>query len=177
MSKYIYLTAYGLGEKVRILLSYKKVEHVDERLTFEEHAPRKAAGEFPNGQLPVWIQNGKYYNESNAILRFLGKQYGMYPVDVEMAYVTDNAVDVCCDTHVKLKRHQKDKKFGEEEQATYVKNLEQFVRYFDKILVGHGNDFIAGEELTIRDCAIAATIFTFVYNDYLAGGTAFSDKG
>jgi hypothetical protein len=43
--------------------------------------------------------------------------------DAEMAYVTDNAVDICCDTDVKLKRHQKDKKFGEEEQATYVKNL------------------------------------------------------
>ena len=45
----------------------------------------------------------------------------MYPDDAEMAYVTDNAVDICCDADVKLKRHQKDKKFGEEEQATYVK--------------------------------------------------------
>jgi hypothetical protein len=31
--------------------------------------------------------------------------------------------------------------------------------------------------LTIGDCAIAAIIFSFVHNDALAGGAAFSDKG
>ena len=73
MSKFVYFGVYGRGEKVRILLAYKGIEHTDERIGFEEFGPRKAAGEFPNDQLPVWIQGGKYYNESSAILRFLGK--------------------------------------------------------------------------------------------------------
>ena len=31
--------------------------------------------------------------------------------------------------------------------------------------------------MTIGDCAIAAIVFSYVYNDHLAGGSAFSDKG
>ena len=69
------------------------------------------------------------------------------------------------------------KLFGEEEQANYVKNMTQFVKYFNKILADHGKHFIAGDDLTIGDCAIAAIIFSFVHNDALAGGAAFSDKG
>jgi glutathione S-transferase len=97
MSKFVYFGVYGRGEKVRILLSYKGVAHTDERIGFEEFGPRKAAGEFPNGQLPVWIHNGKYYNESSAILRYLGKLHGAYPEDAELAYITDNAVDFAND--------------------------------------------------------------------------------
>ncbi len=102
MSKYIYFPLYGRGEKVRILLAYKGVEYTDERITGEQFGPRKAAGEFPNGQVPVWVQNGKYYNESSAILRFLGKQHGFYPEDAELAYITDNAVDFASDFVGKL---------------------------------------------------------------------------
>jgi len=31
--------------------------------------------------------------------------------------------------------------------------------------------------MTIGDCAIAAIVFSYVYNDHLAGGAIFSDKG
>ena len=31
--------------------------------------------------------------------------------------------------------------------------------------------------MTIGDCAIAAIVFSYVYNDHLAGGSVFFDKG
>ena len=101
----------------------------------------------------------------------------MYPEDAELAYITDNAVDFANDFVGKFYPDQMGQKFGEEEQANYVENLTQFVKYFNKILADHGKHFIAGDDLTIGDCAIAAIIFSFVHNDALAGGAAFSDKG
>lgn len=111
MSKLIYFPVYARGEKIRILLAYAGISFVDERVTGEQFRPRKAAGEFPNGQLPVWVHNGKYYNESSAILRFLGKQYGFYPSNVEAAYITDNAVDFCADITPKIYPDQSAKNF------------------------------------------------------------------
>ena len=73
MSKFIYFGVYGRGEAIRMLATHAKVPFEDERLSGEQFGPRKAAGEFPNGQLPVWVQDGKYFNESTSILRFLGK--------------------------------------------------------------------------------------------------------
>ena len=177
MSRLIYFPVYGRGEKVRILLAYAGIDHVDERLPGAQFGPRKAAGEFPNGQLPVWVQNGKYYNESSSILRFLGKQHGFYPNDVESAYITDNAVDFSADITPKLYPDHAEKKFEQANIDAYVKNIEHFAKYFNKILAEHGKHFIAGDELTIGDFAIAAVIFSYVHNDALAGGAAFSDKG
>ena len=95
--KFIYFPLYGRGEKIRLLLAHAKVEHEDERIAFQSFGARKAAGEFNDGKIPVWIQNGKQYNESNSILRYLGKQYGYYPADIEEAYHADNIVDFCND--------------------------------------------------------------------------------
>ena len=59
MSKLIYFGLYGRAEKVRILLAHAKAEFENEVVDFAEFGKRKAAGEFNNGQVPVWIQNGK----------------------------------------------------------------------------------------------------------------------
>jgi hypothetical protein len=47
----------------------------------------------------------------------------MYPEDAELAYITDNAVDFANDFVGKFYPDQMGQKFGEEEQANYVKNL------------------------------------------------------
>ena len=176
MSKFIYFGVYGRGEKVRILLSHAKADFEDERLTFEQFGPRKAAGEFNNGQLPVWVHNGKQYNESSAILRFLGKHHGYYPSDADEAYHADNLVDYCADVVPKLYPDQMGQKFDEEAQDRYVKTITAFSDYLEKQL-GHGKKYVAGDSISIGDFAVASVIFSFVHNDALAGGAAFSDKG
>ena len=47
--KLIYFPLYGRGEMIRMLLAHKKLDYVDERISFEEFGKRKADGEFPNG--------------------------------------------------------------------------------------------------------------------------------
>ena len=39
-----------------MLLGHAKVIYEDERLSFEEFKQQKASGEFPNGQVPIWIE-------------------------------------------------------------------------------------------------------------------------
>ena len=46
----------------------------------------KATGVFPNNQLPVVVHKGKYYNESVAMLRFVGKHFGYYPENLNEAW-------------------------------------------------------------------------------------------
>ena len=69
------------------------------------------------------------------------------------------------------------KRFAQENIDAYVKVLEHFVKYFNKILADHGKHFIAGDDITIGDYAIAAVTFSYIHNDALAGGAAFTDKG
>jgi len=47
--KIIYFQGYGRAEATRMALAHANVAFEDERLTYEEFGPRKAAGEFPNG--------------------------------------------------------------------------------------------------------------------------------
>ena len=101
----------------------------------------------------------------------------MYPADPDIAYLADNAVDFCADLAGKFYPGLIFRDFGQEKQDEYVKNLEHFVGYLGKILAEHSKKFIAADEMTIGDCAIAALIFTYVLNDNLAAGATFRDKG
>ena len=87
--KIIYFPAHGRAEASRIALAHAKADWVDERIPGEEFGARKAAGEFPNGQVPVLVHDGKYYNESLAILRFIGRKFGSYPAEAEAAWEVD----------------------------------------------------------------------------------------
>ena len=60
MGKLTYFGVYARAEPVRMLLAHAKVEFEDERITFEQWGALKAT--MPNGQLPVWEENGKKFN-------------------------------------------------------------------------------------------------------------------
>jgi hypothetical protein len=45
-----------------MLANHCKIKFEDERLDRDSFLPRKAAGEFNNSQLPIWIENGKQYH-------------------------------------------------------------------------------------------------------------------
>ena len=63
MPQLIYFDVYGKAEAIRMMLHHAKVKFEDVRLTSEQFQSRKAAGEFPAGQLPVWVaDDGKMYN-------------------------------------------------------------------------------------------------------------------
>merc|ERR1712137_637639 len=88
------LIYFGLPESIRQTLKAGNVEFEDVRLTQEEFQQRKATGEFAFGQLPVLVlDNGTKVTQSNAILRWAGKQSGLYPQDDTLALQVDEVLD------------------------------------------------------------------------------------
>lgn len=176
-SKLIYFGIQARAESTRMVLAHAKADYVDERISKEEFAVRKEAGEFPNGQVPVWIQNGKQYNESLAILRLVGRQFGYYPAEHIDAWACDSIVDYSNDYIVKLvKPVFFEKRLDESGQKDYSDNLRAFVTYLSKRLE-HGKDFLVGDKLTIADFHVVSILFAHIYNDSYIGGAAFTDKG
>ena len=92
-----YFAGYGKGEAIRMLLAHAKVEFEDVTYTFETVADVKASGNLEFGQLPAVEIDGKWYAQSNSILRMLGKKYGYYPEDAYQSWRVDSTIDAVGD--------------------------------------------------------------------------------
>ena len=88
----MYFNVYARAEPIRMMLKHAGVDFVDERITMEEW-PEKKASDFPCKKLPAWHQDGQWFTESKAILRYVGVQHGFYPADYVLAWKADAIVD------------------------------------------------------------------------------------
>ena len=82
-------------------LSLAGVQYKDERLTFKEFGKMKKDGEFPMGSLPVWIEDGQKFVQSNSILRMIGIRYGLYSEDADEAWMIDSTMEHVEDVSIK----------------------------------------------------------------------------
>lgn len=73
------------------------------------------------------------YNESLAILRLVGRQFGYYPPEPEDAHTADALVDYSNDFIAKfVKLTFFEKKLDEEGQKEYAEFLKTYVTYLQK---------------------------------------------
>jgi len=91
--KVIYFQASGRAAGIRLVLTVGGVEFDDERISGEEFAKRKAAGEFPFGSLPCLEIDGKVIPQTASILRYAAKLAGSYPSDPVQAAFADAVVE------------------------------------------------------------------------------------
>lgn len=89
----VYFNVYARAEPMRMMLKHAGADFKDERVSFEDWPAIKAAGKYPGGTLPVWHQDGQWFMESKAILRYIGVQHGYYPTDYVVAWKADAIVD------------------------------------------------------------------------------------
>ena len=164
--KVIYFGVYGRVEFIRMLLTHAKVSFEDERLDGPAFGARKAAGEFPNGQLPVVVHNGKMLNESTAILRYLGKHFGYYPTDPHEAWYADSLVDYSNDFIGKTYPSIMNKNFNDDTKKAYTDIVNTYCAYFNKQLKSHGKAFIAGDKPTTADFHVTSYLCSFVNNKH-----------
>merc|ERR1712029_745484 len=93
-----YFQLYGRGEACRMALEHGKVNWEDNAVTGEAWTAFKASGKCANGQLPVLEVNGKYLNQSEAIIRFIGRKTGAYPTEDPFAcHFADSVINTCSD--------------------------------------------------------------------------------
>merc|ERR1712232_856483 len=139
----------------------------------------KEAGEFGQlaecgGGLPVYIEGGKTYYETNAILRMLGARHGFYSTDPDTMW----EIDVCMEkieqvfghkgvaphSHYCVGRLQGTS--SEEKTTNIVKMYEELCSWADMKLTKHGKKFLAGtEKPTVADFRYIVQFCDSIYND------------
>ena len=164
-----YFAGYGRGEAIRMLLSHAKQELEEVHYTFETVGEAKASGNLEFGQLPVLEHDGKFYAQSTAILRALGKIYGYYPEDAYTAWRVDSTLDAIGDL---LNAFYKGAFAPNEDlkktlmAAFFETSLPNFLAAIQKrIETNTTQEFIIGDKLTIADFALAAVAYSSFLNE------------
>ncbi len=150
----------GRGGAIRDALHIGRIAFEDVHVPPERFAARKAAGEFPFGSLPVLdveTPRGTVSTaQSNAILRFVGRRAGLYPIDDPVrALKVDEALDLGEDLYHVIgpsmaepdaQRRTAMRKILAEE------TLPRWGGYLERLLVANGRTgFVVGDSLTVAD--------------------------
>ena len=163
MGKLCYFDIHGRAAPIRMLLAHKGIEYEDERLSFEAFGALKAAGKVK--ALPVWEEDGKIFNESKALLRFLGTRHGYYPRDVNIAWQCDALVDYFPALVEKFNKHFLSEEFPEEVLDDFKETMDKLMEKCETQLTKHGKKFLVNENLTIADFMIFGNIASWFCND------------
>lgn len=143
--------AASRGEECRLALHLAGVDFQDDRLAGSAWAQLKP--DTPFGSLPVLEVEGKgRLAQSNAILRWVGTQYGLHPSDPWEAARHDAILAVCeelrgrVDPSSRTKDADEKKRMREELATGY---LQQWGRAVEQ-QIGDG-PFLAGDKLNVAD--------------------------
>jgi len=118
-----YFTSQALGEAIRLLLSYGKVQFNDVRINHATEWSSYPKETLPMGQLPILEIDGKKLYQSIAICRYLGKKFGLSGTTVMEDYEIDNAVDNVNDFRARIASgHYESNAVAKEEKMKVIKN-------------------------------------------------------
>ena len=174
--KLYYQQPIGRAEGIKLVLHYGKAEYERVALPVEELHKLAAEGKVQAdfGMFPVLERDGKFYSYGHAILRLLGKEYGLYPEDQELQYQVESFLENYRDLVGRLylviieKDEERKKQLGEEALTTHLPNFLNTwqTRYEKSGFVGH----LAGEKLTVADIQLYAFLRFVLKNDKVPFG-------
>jgi len=144
----------GRAEPARLAMYLGGIPFEDHRFTFPEFAEvRKAT---PFGQVPTLHVAGTVVTQSDAIIRYVGRLAGLYPVDAYQALLCDEVMSVVEDANVKLGPtlrmtgdEQKEARF-----ALVNGSMPMYLRWLQSQLMAHGGEFFADNRLTVADLKV-----------------------
>nr|AEY80028.1 glutathione S-transferase S1 [Laodelphax striatellus] len=159
--KLIYFNARGRAEHIRFIFAYAGVEYTDHRIVKEKWPEIKRSTPF--GMLPVLEVDGKAVCQSNAVARFLARQYNLAGKDEWEALQCDSLVDTLGDLKQVLwyYRSEQDPIKKEERRATLLKETIPFyLKKFEKVISENGG-FSVGNSITWTDFVFAVSLENF----------------
>ena len=169
-----YFDGYGRGEPARMMFAHANVEFIDDRIQLREW-PQLKQSKFGGMSLPVITVkagageiSGKQLNQSQAVFRFIAKECGYYPNDVEMQldhdWIIENYVDIFDPTISALGLiSQLDPKLAEEKQAKLFNELwPRFIESLIPYLKKSAGRFLFVDKLTEADFMVGR-----MYTDYM----------
>nr|QIM41217.1 glutathione S-transferase [Calliptamus italicus] len=154
--KLTYFAIMGLGEPIRYLLSYGKIEFEDNRIEFEKWPPLKAS--MPFGQMPLLEIDGKKMIQSTAICRYLGKKLGLAGENEWESAQIDMAVDTITDLRLKLSDYywEPDEAIKQKKKETVFNETLPFYLERLNVLVKENGGYLAAGKLSWGDIFFAA---------------------
>ena len=161
-----YFDLHGRACQIRMCLWYTGVPYEDCRLTTEEHAKKKAAGDYIFGSLPaLFYPNGVQIQQAMSILRMISAanrgRMGekMYPgkMNPEQCHHIDNMLELASDELANMGFYLNPAAVEEGYAKYKVEKLPKFLEAIEKRLTENVDPrFLVGYGLTAADCAIGA---------------------
>ncbi|XQW85269.1 glutathione S-transferase [Thalassotalea piscium] len=144
----------GRGEPIRLALHIGGIEFEDYRFPYSAFLEERE--KTPLGQVPVLDVDGTAVTQSNAILRYVGKQTELYPSDLYQALICDEIMDVaedCINSIVSTFQFKGDElKVAREKLVD--EDLAKYLKFIESKLALQGGDYFADHRLTIADLKI-----------------------
>eukprot|EP00446_Apocalathium_sp_SHHI-4_P038590 CAMPEP_0177327642 /NCGR_PEP_ID=MMETSP0368-20130122/19004_1 /TAXON_ID=447022 ORGANISM="Scrippsiella hangoei-like, Strain SHHI-4" /NCGR_SAMPLE_ID=MMETSP0368 /ASSEMBLY_ACC=CAM_ASM_000363 /LENGTH=259 /DNA_ID=CAMNT_0018787727 /DNA_START=6 /DNA_END=785 /DNA_ORIENTATION=- len=182
-----YLDMKGFGEPIRLALAIGGLDFEDRRVSSEEIIAMRQRGELAFGQVPVLEIDGEAFLQSQALLRWAGRQAGLYPEELQLRCdaVEEALVDIrrgfipqwygvilgrdpiTSEKLVPLSEEQKQ----EVQQKLNESVLPARFSYLEKQLKAAGGPYFCGERLTICDLSFYVLASGVLDGTYVDGVT------
>ncbi|XP_063814603.1 glutathione S-transferase P 1-like [Pseudophryne corroboree] len=147
----IYFDVNGRCEAMRMLLADQGLDWKEEVVTFDNWMKGDLKKQAVFGQLPAFKNGDLTLYQSNAILRYLGRNHGLYGKNSDEATLIDMVNDGVEDLRLKYLRliYQN----YDDGKADYIKALPNDFGHFEKILSNNngGKGFTVGAEISFVD--------------------------
>ena len=144
----------GRGESVRIAFHAAGIKFEDHRISFKDFGEVRKSARF--NALPVLEIDGKQVTQSNAMLRYLGKQGGLYPENNTQALYCDEAMGAAEDLshHIGRTIGLQGDELCEAREKLVEGWLPIFLRGMDDLLKRGGGKYFADKRLTVADLKV-----------------------
>ncbi|CAG7834369.1 unnamed protein product [Allacma fusca] len=156
--KLTYFNLNAVAEPVRWLFKTAKVDFIDERIENEDWPDMKKSGRFPLAQVPLLEFNGKVYNQSGAIIKYLAKRYGFITgndvLNLRVDQVHDIINDGLTEFRVWVREHDEEKK-TEQKHHLIDSVFPMLMKQLEEIVSASGGPYVAGSKLTYADFVLA----------------------
>jgi len=149
--KLTYFDIKGLGEPIRYLLKYAGISFEDDRFSFEQWPSVKPSTPF--GQVPILTINGKVYNQTVALARFVAKKAKLVGKDDFENMEIDSIIDTINDIRTKIALNHYNPDEESKKKNTEVLKKETIPYYLDRLeeIVKKNNGHCACNKLTWAD--------------------------
>ena len=148
----------GRGEPIRLALHIGNIAFDDYRFALNKFA--EEAKKTPLGQVPVLRIDGTIITQSNAILRYIGKQTDLYPNDIYQALICDEVMDAAedCTSKIVATFALTGDTLKTARKTLVDTELTKYLKFIESKLIVQGNEYFSDQRLTIADLKIVPLI-------------------
>lgn len=160
--KLSYFDVRALAEPIRLLFAFQGVEYTDDRVQRDTWPAIKDTK--PWGNMPVLEEDGKVIAQSGAILRYLGKKYGMFGTNDFEAAKIDEMIEASNDLRqacFKVFMESDETKKAEGQTKLASETFPFYLKRWSAILEKNGTGYLVGNKLSIADLHVASYLQIF----------------